>query len=152
MTSPKNDEPEPEFEVGEGAFVPRIRCWVTVLDRRISPGKGAWPGGWEYHIQRIDDPRRIGLLWMPGTELLHTPAPPNDLSEGDTLLVTWGTEKYSPKAYMSFDVGPLYAKTKVRAGETADEAHARVWRWLEERAREQFNSQLNRFRINLQEL
>jgi hypothetical protein len=74
------------------------------------------------------------------------------LDVGDELTIVWGEEKYSPKPYMNFAVGPIYAKSKVRAGETAEEAHARVWKWLEARAREQFNSQLNRFRINLQDL
>lgn len=82
----------------------------------------------------------------------HSDEKEESLDEGDEITVVWGEEKYSPKPYMNFAVGPIYAKTKVRAGETAEEAHARVWKWLEARAREQFNTQLNRFRINLQEL
>lgn len=74
------------------------------------------------------------------------------LDVGDTIEVVWGAEKYSPRQYMNFETGPIFAKTKVRAEESPDEAHARVWRWLEACAREQFNCQLNRFRANLTEL
>jgi hypothetical protein len=90
--------------------------------------------------------------FFPFDQLSTNKAEVPALDEGEEITVVWGEEKYSPKPYMNFAVGPIYAKTKLRPGETADEAHARVWKWLEARAREQFNSQLNRFRINLQEL
>lgn len=82
------------------------------------------------------------------TEAADSPA----LDEGDEITVAWGEEKYAPRPYMNFTVGPLFAKTKVRPGETAEEAHERVWIYLDTQARKQFNTKRNQFLINLQEL
>lgn len=74
------------------------------------------------------------------------------LDEGDIIHVTWGAEKYSPRQYMNFDVGPISATTKIRLGESAEEAHERVWKWLEAQARKEFIAKHSQFLLNLQEL
>lgn len=76
----------------------------------------------------------------------------SSLDTGDAISVTWGAEKYAPRQYMNFDVGPISATTHLRQGESAEEAHERVWKWLEAQARKEFIAKRNQFLINLQEL
>ncbi len=51
--------------------------------------------------------------------------PPEGKSE--EVTVCWGEEKFSPKAYHSMSVGPFFAKTQVRPGETQEEAMNRAY-------------------------
>lgn len=47
--------------------------------------------------------------------------------EGDEVTVCWGPDRYQPVDYNSFEHGPFFVKTKVRAGETYSDAAARAW-------------------------
>jgi len=146
------------FKPGDRVYVATRRHYATVVTVRMVEGDAEVdygeeiPDSFNGTLQRefvsfghINLVTALGVAGSEGVE-------PTALDSGDEITVVYGEEKYAPKPYMNFTVGPLFAKTKVRPGETPEEAHARVWRWLEARAREQFNSQLNRFRINLQEL
>jgi len=45
----------------------------------------------------------------------------------DEVTVNWGAEKISPIQYNTMDIGPFSMRTKVRPGETAEEAMARAY-------------------------
>lgn len=51
--------------------------------------------------------------------------------DGEYVDVTWGEELFSPVQYNSFRVGPFSRRTRVRPGETEDQAFERVYRQLE---------------------
>jgi hypothetical protein len=56
---------------------------------------------------------------------------------GDEVEVTYGEELFTPAPYHSFRVGPFWAKTHTRVGESRTEAIARLHAELEMAASEQ---------------
>lgn len=65
-----------------------------------------------------------------------------ELQEGDEVTVGWGVEKYAPIRYQSFDLGPFSIKTKVRAGETGQDAFGRAQAMLKQFSTQAFEEQL----------
>lgn len=55
----------------------------------------------------------------------------NAEDEGEPVTSTWGEELYSPVQFNTFRVGPFSATTKIRSGETREDALARVNRDLD---------------------
>lgn len=68
-----------------------------------------------------------------------------DLDVGDEVTAFFATEKFAPVKYFSFDIGPFIYKTKVRSGETADEAMARAYAVVESFARKTYKTKLGEF-------
>lgn len=48
-------------------------------------------------------------------------------AEGDEVTVYYGTEKYSPVQYNTFEHGPFFVKVKVGPGESHADAATRAW-------------------------
>lgn len=61
------------------------------------------------------------------------------------ISVTWGEQVIQPIQYNGFRVGPLSMTADVLPHETPREAYARVWRILDDLAREQFDAALQNF-------
>jgi hypothetical protein len=66
-------------------------------------------------------------------ELGHANVPVNEPL--DEVTVFFGEQKFSPVQYQSFSVGPFIMKTKVRPGESPEDAMARAYAALEKHAR-----------------
>jgi hypothetical protein len=71
---------------------------------------------------------------------------------GEVIEVTWGASKFSPRPYMTFDVGPFSMYVTVKEGETGEQAFRRGFDFLERCAREAFTRQHNHFLLDLGEL
>lgn len=56
----------------------------------------------------------------------HVSVPMNGLVYGETVSATWGEEQFSPKQFHSFRVGPFSATTRLRQGETRQQALERL--------------------------
>jgi hypothetical protein len=70
--------------------------------------------------------------------------------DSDYVSVTWGEEKCSIKGeYSTFTVGPFSMTTKVKPGETPEEAMERAQSYLDAHARKVFTRKRDAF---LQEL
>lgn len=54
-----------------------------------------------------------------------------NLDIGDAVTITLGKETFFPEKYNGFDVGPLSATVRLRAGETLDELWLRAHRVLD---------------------
>lgn len=55
--------------------------------------------------------------------------------------VTWGPEKFAPISFHVIDIGPFTMRTKVKKGETPEEAMMRAWRALDRQGRAVFVEQ-----------
>lgn len=65
--------------------------------------------------------------------------------ELDEITVCWSEEKFAPVSYHSFGIGPFYMKTKVKPGETPEEAFQRAWDVLDKMARQMYPAKRNGF-------
>lgn len=61
-----------------------------------------------------------------GAQLIAKAFGPNPADEGETVSYTWGEELFSPKQFFTCRVGPFTDTTKVRAGETRNDARLRL--------------------------
>lgn len=75
-----------------------------------------------------------------------------DLSAGDEVRVQIGPEVFSPIRYHTFTVGPVSVSTKVRPGESAEEAHVRAWSIAEVAFEAQFSTCLQQFLDRVREV
>lgn len=62
--------------------------------------------------------------------------------EGEEVTVTIGESAYSPRQYNSFRVGPFTSTTRVRQGETRNDAARRVLAQLQVLETEEFNRKI----------
>jgi hypothetical protein len=74
------------------------------------------------------------------------------LEVGDELGVQLGPETFSPVKYNTFVVGPISAKTKVREGETGEQAWQRLHRFCDELFEVEFQITSKRYVDRLKEL
>lgn len=72
--------------------------------------------------------------------------------EGDEVTVCYGTDTYRPVEYNSFQHGPFFVKTKVRAGETTADAAARAWNSALALAKGSYPGKAQEYLKNLREL
>ena len=72
--------------------------------------------------------------------------------EGDEVTVCYGPDKYSPVQYNTFEHGPFFVKTKVRAGETVEDAGARAWNACLALAKGAYPGKKQEYLANLREL
>lgn len=77
-------------------------------------------------------------------------ANPEDV--GETVSATWGEELYTPQQFFTFRVGPFSRQTKIRAGETAPMAKARVEAELEQMAKAERTKKMSIFLDTMEEL
>lgn len=142
----------PEYKVGD-----RVRLAADETDRRtgvVTEHRLQATGLHQYRVRF--DGQVHDSDWITHRALLPRLEPATAtlpaLNEGDFITVVYGKQVFAPKPYMNFTVGPLSATTTIRAGETAEEAHARVWAWLEAQARTEFKAELAMFRQHLTEI
>lgn len=69
----------------------------------------------------------------------------DDLDVGDEVVATFAPEKFAPIQFHSFDIGPFIAKTKVREGETGEEAMQRAYNVARNFARKTFPEKRDEF-------
>jgi hypothetical protein len=74
-----------------------------------------------------------------------TAAAATPLDEPDRISVTWSEETFCPVSYQKFGVGPFFMSTKVRPGETPEDALRRAWNHLDNFARSIYNVKRNGF-------
>lgn len=63
--------------------------------------------------------------------------------------VTWGEESYSPIPFQTFRVGPFSMRTKVKAGETPEQAMERAMVALGKFAASNYKAKLREFKGHL---
>lgn len=73
----------------------------------------------------------------------------DDVEEADTVTATFGEEKFSPIQYQSFAVGPFFAKTKVKPGESLEQALGRAYEACRAAARLCYKEKRDEFIANV---
>lgn len=73
------------------------------------------------------------------------------VEDADRVSVNWGEEVFCPVPYQSFRLGPFFMSTKVRPGETPEQALTRAWEHLDAYARSMFIAKRNGFISRLRE-
>jgi hypothetical protein len=63
------------------------------------------------------------------------------MDDSDFIEVVWGPEVYTPVAFHTLTIGPFKRRTKLRPGETEEQAGQRVWDALNKMAQAIFNKQ-----------
>jgi hypothetical protein len=97
---------------------------------------------------------KLALTQGRGGERTPSAAPTSMsvLEVGDELSASLGPETFAPIAYNTFTVGPVRASTKVREGETGEQAWLRLHRFCEELFQAEFEISSLRYIEHLKEL
>lgn len=74
------------------------------------------------------------------------------LEVGDELSATLGPETYFPIKFNGFTVGPVAARTRVREGETGEQAWLRLHRFCDELFQAEFDISSRRYIDRLKEV
>ena len=60
--------------------------------------------------------------------------------DSDRITVTWGMEKHSPLRFESLEYGGFFYSTKIKDGETPEQAFERAYAFLQNLARKHFSA------------
>lgn len=74
---------------------------------------------------------------------------PKEDEQPDEVTACFAEERFSPIQYQSFGVGPFWAKTRVRAGETTEQALMRAYEACRAAARLSYRDKRDEFIANV---
>ncbi len=105
------------------AFLPTPSVGINPPESALPPAPPVGTAAPAAPAPASPPPRRGRPPKAPGEPAAPPPPTLNaGADEGETVTVTWAEERFCPVPYQSFGVGPFTYTTKVKPGETFDEA------------------------------